>query len=135
MVEYRDREVVKEVPVVEYRDRVQEVPVVEYRDREVVKEVIKEVPDQSVLAQIRTKESEMANLQRELSSMKSSLESVRAQKAQVEYRDRTTTKEVSRRSSSYGNVHLATPRHPSSQTCVPSFWRVRDYELTFLRKC
>jgi hypothetical protein len=102
-VEYR--EVVKEVPVVEYRevvkevyrDRevVKEVPVVEYRDREVVKEVVKEVQDQSVLTQIKSKESEMAGLQRELASMKVTLESVRAQKAQIEYRDRITTKEVS----------------------------------------
>jgi hypothetical protein len=94
---YRDREVVKEVPVVEYRDRevVKEVPVVEYRDREVVKEVVKEVHDQSMLTQIKSKESEMADLQRELASMKVTLESVRAQKAQIEYRDRITTKEVS----------------------------------------
>jgi hypothetical protein len=97
VVEYRDREVVKEVAKVEYRDRevVKEVPVVEYRDREVVKEVVKEVQDQSVLTQIKSKESEMAGLQRELASMKVTLESVRAQKAQIEYRDRITTKEVS----------------------------------------
>jgi hypothetical protein len=114
-VEYR--EVVKEVPTVEYREVVKEVPVVEYRDREVVKEVVKEVHDQSMLTQIKSKESEMADLQRELASMKVTLESVRAQKAQIEYRDRITTKEVSphsqrcrRRERGSGVFHAATVR-------------------------
>jgi len=106
VVEDRDREVVKEVPVVEYRDRevVKEADKVEYLDREVVKEVRKEVHDQSVLTQIKSKESEMAVLQRELASMQVTLESVRAQKAQIEYRDRITTKEVSPHSNGADDV-------------------------------
>jgi hypothetical protein len=82
IVEYREVEVVKEVPVIEYRDR------------EVVKEVFKEVADPRVASQIQEKERELISLQRELSSMKLSLQQIREQPAKIEYRERTTTKEV-----------------------------------------